>query len=121
METVTVENALIVVLKSFNYPVFRQGSLAEDEPYPPTFVTWWNRSEEGVSFYDNKTTRVSYVYDVNVYSTDVETSYSLLREIRAALKASGWVMQDRGHDIASDEITHTGRGMTILYNENEEE
>lgn len=111
----TVENTLIVTLKTFGYPVLRQGSLTEKQPYPATFITWWNNSEQGAAFYDNKTTAVKYSFYVNVYSTSADTAYTLLRQVRNALKDIGYVAPDRGHDVASDEPTHVGRGMEVLF------
>ena len=110
-----MEDTLISLLESLEYPVFRQGSLSEDEPYPETFFTFWNNDESGESFYDNEDYLVSYNYDVNVYSTDPSLTYSLLDEARALLKTSGWTITQRGYDVASDEVTHTGRGLTCLY------
>ena len=40
-----MEDKLIEVLSSFGYPVIRQGSMTEDEAYPPTFFTIWNNQE----------------------------------------------------------------------------
>lgn len=114
------EDILITALDGFGYPVFRQGSLSEEEPYPQTFVTWWNASEDGIAFYDNSTTAVEYRYYVNVYSTSTNTVYSLLRQIWQSLKQIGFVSSDRGHDVASDEVTHIGRGMTVIYRREEE-
>ena len=38
-----------------------------------------------------------------------------LLEAKALLKSAGWIVNGAGYDIASDEPTHTGRGLTILY------
>ena len=110
-----MEDALIEILETFKYPVIRQGSLAPDAPYPATFFTFWNRTEEEQAAYDNETALVVYNFDVNVYSDDPTTVYSLLAEARDAVKAAGWQTPERGHDIASDVITHTGRGFTCTY------
>lgn len=110
-----MEDTLISILAEFNYPVIRQGSLAPDDAYPATFFTFWNRSEEEQSAYDNTTALVVHEFDVNVYSNDVSLTYSLLAQARTALKTAGWQTPDRGHDIASDEITHTGRGLTCTF------
>lgn len=110
-----MEDELITLLGSFTYPVFRQGSLSEDEPYPETFFTFWNNAEDGVSFYDNEDFLVSHSYDVNVYSSDPSLTYSLLNEARALLKTNGWTITQRGYDVSSDEVTHTGRGLTCLF------
>ena len=110
-----MEDILLSILGDFNYPVIRQGSLAPDAAYPATFFTFWNRSEEEQSAYDNETALVVHEFDVNIYSNSPALTYSLLAQARAALKAAGWQTPDRGHDIASDEITHTGRGLTCSY------
>ena len=110
-----MEDTLISILESLSYPVYRQGSLTEDEPYDPTFFTFWNNSEEGVSFYDNEDFLVSQSFDVNIYSVSPSLTYTLLEEARRQLKANGFTITERGYDVASDEPTHTGRGLTCLY------
>lgn len=113
------EDILIELLERFQYPVIRQGSMDEGEEYPDSFITFWNNGEEENSAYDNVTVSVVYDFDVNTYSNDPEKVYSLLREIRTTLKENGFIIADRGHDIASDTPTHTGRGMNVLYMRNE--
>lgn len=110
-----MEDNLINLLQTFGYPVFRQGSLTETEAYPDTFFTFWNNSEDGLSYYDNDVVIVNYDFSVNVYSTNPEMVYSLLAEVRKLLKANGWIIVVRGYDVASDEITHTGRGCEVEY------
>lgn len=116
-----MEDALITLLETFKYPVIRQGSLGEDEAYPNTFFTFWNNSEDGDSAYDNETVKIIHDFNVNVYSTDPDTVYSLLRNARDLLKTNGWIPISMGYDIASDEITHTGRGMEVSYIEFKQE
>lgn len=108
-----MEDSLITLLESFGYPVIRQGSLAPDEPYPATFFTFWNNNEDGEAFYDNKEASATYDYYVNVYSTDPSKTYTLLESARTLLRENGWVTVRRGFDIASDEQSHTGRGMEV--------
>ena len=110
-----MEDNLINLLKSFGYPVSRQGSLPENKAYPETFFTFWNNSEDGLSYYDNDVVIVDYDFSVNVYSTNPDTVYSLLAEARKLLKANGWIIVARGYDVPSDEITHTGRGCEVGY------
>lgn len=110
-----MEDALIQLLESFGYPVMRQGSLPADQAYPDTFFTFWNSTEDGQSFYDNDTASVVYDFDVNVYSTSPDAAYSLLAAARKLLKGNGWIISTRGYDVASDEITHVGRGMAVAY------
>lgn len=110
-----MEDTLIEILETLGYPVIRQGSLAPDEPYPETFFTFWNTLEDGESFYDNSAVSVSYDYYVNVYSTEPGKVYALLESARTLLLSRGWIMVQRGFDLASDEITHIGRGMEVEY------
>lgn len=110
-----MEDILINLLETFNVPVIRQGSLAPDQVYPDTFFTFWNNDESEHSAYDNETANVDYDFDVNIYSTNPDTAYSLLKQARELLKQNGWIIATRGYDVSSDEITHVGRGMEILY------
>lgn len=110
-----MEDTLIELLEAFGYPVIRQGSMGEDESYPETFITFWNRSEREIQPYDNQTYRAESTYDIAVYSSTPSTAYSLCISIRTSLKTNGWIITDRGHDVASDEVTHIGRGLSVAY------
>lgn len=110
-----MEDKLIELLESLDYPVLRQGSLPHDEDYPDTFFTFWNNDDSEHAAYDNATAIANDNYSVNVYSTDPDKTYSLLKQARALLKSAGWIILTRGYDAPSDEITHTGRGMVIAY------
>lgn len=110
-----MEDELITTLETLKYPVSRQGSLAPDEAYPPTFLTFWNNDEAELSPYDNDTAIATNDFSVYVYSDNPTTTYEVQRAARAALKAAGWTIMTRGYDVASDEITHTGRGFDVTY------
>lgn len=110
-----MEENLITLLETFKFPVYRQGSLAENEPYPDTFFTFWNNAEDGQAFYDDDNRAVAYDYDVNVYSADTATAYSTLRDALSLLKQNGWTITDNGHDMPSGRITHIGRGGSVGY------
>lgn len=110
-----MEDNLIKLLESFGYPVIRQGSLAENEPYPQTFFTFWNNGEYEQKAYDNTTIAVVVDFDVNVYADDPAKVYELLQQARTLLKNNGYQTPDRGHDLASDVDTHTGLGMNVTY------
>lgn len=96
-------------------PIFRQGSLGEEDDYPDTFLTFWNSAETERTAYNNETATVVWSFDVNAYSTSAATVYSLSGKLRDALKKAGWQAPDRGHDVGSDEITHTGRGISVTF------
>lgn len=110
-----MEDALIEILESFNYPVYRQGSMSNDSVYPATFITFWNNDSLDHSHYSNTEYGTNWDFEVNVYSSDSELTYSVLKDIRNALKSAGWVVVGKGHDIVSDEATHTGRGVQVIY------
>lgn len=106
---------LIGLLETLKVPVIKQGSLAPNEPYPETFITFWGRNEDEHSAYDNETQLAEYDFDVNVYSTSPNTAYTMLESIRQLLKANGYIITTRGFDVQSDEPTHTGRGLDVAY------
>ena len=110
-----MEDNLIEILSTFGYEVYRQGSMSDDEEYPETFFTFWNNDSPDHSHYDNSEYGTAWDFDVNVYSTDPALTYSVLADARIALKAAGWIISGKGYDVASDEPTHTGRGINALY------
>ena len=110
-----MEDLLISTLEALGYPVRKQGSLLPDEPYPNHFFTFWNDSADGSSYYSNTETAIIWQYSLNFYSSDPNMVTTKLLEAKSLLKALGWVVNGAGYDVASDEPTHTGRGITILY------
>lgn len=110
-----MEDALITILESFGYPVYRQGSMSNDAAYPDTFFTFWNNDSPDHSHYDNEEYGTDWDFNIYVFSNDPSLTYSLLAEARVALKEAGWICLGKGFDTASDEETHTGRGLEVLY------
>ncbi len=110
-----MEDNLITILSSFNYPVYKQGSMSDDAVYPETFITFWNNASPDHSHYDNNNYGTAWDFSVFVYSSDPATVYSVLSDIRTALKAAGWVCPSQGYDVASDEATHTGRALEVFF------
>lgn len=116
-----MKDELINILELHGYPIFQQGSLGEEEAYPDTFLTFWNDDTYDGNHYDQKAASWTWSFDVNVYSIDPDVVNTLLLEIKSSLIAAGWTVGGKGHDVASDEITHTGRGITALYFERNKE
>lgn len=110
-----MEDALINTLSNLGYPVIRQGSMSDDTSYPDHFFTFWNNDSSDHSHYDNAEYGTVWDFDVNFYSINPSKTYSVLREAKAALKGAGWIISGEGYDVASDEPTHTGRGMNATY------
>lgn len=113
-----MEDLLISTLESaLGYDVRLQGSLLPDESYPDHFFTYWNRTADGAAFYDNDESAVLWVYDLNFYSIDADAVYTKLMEAKALLKAAGFIVTGAGYSVMSDEPTHTGRGISVLYSQ----
>lgn len=112
-----MKDLLIETLKPLGYPIFQQGSLHKDEPYPDSFFTFWNNDSSDDAFYDNKPHKTIWNFDLNFYSTDPDFTNTKLLEGKELLKAQGFIVSGKGYDVPSDEITHTGRGINVLKTE----
>lgn len=112
-----MKDLLIKTLETFGYPVFLQGSLSKDEPYPESFFTFWNNDSYEGNHYNNDAVSYVWDFDVNFYSTDPALVNSKLIEAKTKLKQQGFVVPGKGYDVASDEPTHTGRGINVLKEE----
>ena len=110
-----MKDELITLLESFGYPVRLQGSLAENEQYPDSFFTFWNSDTTDGSHYDNDPINYVWDFDVNFYSINPTLVNTVLLEARTLLKANGWIISGKGYDVATDEPTHTGRGINVIY------
>ena len=111
-----MEDLLIETLKTaFGYPVKRQGSFLPNEKYPDHFFTFWNDSADSAGFFNNDENGIVWAYSLNFYSIDPAKVSAMPLEAKAALKAAGFIVGGAGYDVASDEATHTGRGLPVLY------
>lgn len=113
-----IPELFINTVSGLGLPTIRQGSLAPDESYPPAFFTFWNSDSLDSGHYDNLPAGIVWDFDLNCYSTDPIQIYTLMDQAAAALRAQGFIISGRGYDVASDEVTHTGRGLNVLYNRN---
>ena len=110
-----MDEKLIEILGALGYPVKLQGSILSDEAYPDHFFTYWNDSADGTSYYSNNEGAILWSYSLNFYSIDPRLVNTKLLEAKALLKSAGWVVSGAGYDVPSDEATHTGRGISLLY------
>ena len=110
-----MDEKLREVLEPLGYPVKLQGSLQPNEPYPDHFFTYWNDSADGASFYSNTEGAILWAYSLNFYSTNPELAQTVLLEAKKRLKAEDFIVSGAGYDVPSDEETHTGRGISLLY------
>lgn len=110
-----VKELLINTLESFDYEIYLQGSLSDKDVYPDSFFTFFNNNTSDNAFYDNNESQTIWDFDLNFYSTDPELVNSVLLEAKTLLKAQGFIVDGAGYDVLSDEVTHTGRGMNLIY------
>lgn len=110
-----MEDLLISMLEALGYPVRLQGSLLPDESYPDHFFTFWNDSADGTSYYSNNEGAIVWAYSINFYSIDPLLVNTKLLEAKKLLKDAGFIVTGAGYDVPSDEATHTGRGITVTY------
>lgn len=110
-----MRDRLINILAEFGYPVRQQGSLSPTEPYPSSFFTIWNDETEDLSHYDNDAISYTWQFTVYFYSNSPDLVATIPLEAIDALKSTGWIINGRGYDVPSDEITHTGRAFDCIY------
>lgn len=109
-----MKELLIRLLSTYGYPVKLQGSMEEDEEYPESFFTYWNNDTDDGSHYDNEAIDYIWNFDVNFYSDNPELVNTKMLEVKNLLQENGFIINGKGYDVASDEPTHTGRGMNVL-------
>lgn len=109
-----MKDLLIEALEPLGYPIILQGTLGENEAYPESFFTFWNNDTEGNEFYDNVEHGYVWDFDLNFYSSDPALVNTKLLNAKTALKAKGFIVSGKGYDVASDEPTHTGRGIHVM-------
>lgn len=116
-----MKDKLIDALRPFGFPVKLQGSMSADEAYPESFFTFWNNETWDGAFYDNEEHKTIWDFDLNFYSENPELVNKILIDAKEALKKIGFIVSGKGYDVPSDEPTHTGRGINIMYVENKKE
>lgn len=108
-----MKELLLSVLETLGYPIYLQGSLNPNEPYPDSMFTFWNRDTWDDEFYDNKENVTIWQFDVNFYSIDPTLVNSVLVQAKNLLRQNGFIVDGKGHDIASDNDSQTGRGLNV--------
>ena len=108
-------DALIALLTPLCAEIIEQGSMAPHAQYPRRFFTFWNPDTEDHKHYDNATHGCKWTMEVNFYSTNRADVSSTLEAAMETLRQAGWIISGKGHAVASDTKTHTGRGFTATY------
>lgn len=107
----------IALLETFGLPIFLQGSLNEGQAYPDNFFTFWNDRTEDGAHYDNDAISFVWSFSVNYYTLNENADKidDILGEVRQLFKENGWIIGGVGYDVATDEPTHIGRAIDVLY------
>ena len=110
-----MKQSLIEVLSTYKYPVILQGSLAPGAKYPESFFTIWNSDTYDGNYYDNRPASCVWNFSVCFYSVDPSLVNTQLATAVKDLRDAGWIIDGCGYDAASDEPTHTGRAVDVLF------
>lgn len=116
-----MKTLLYDTLLSLGYPVYLHGTIAEDEAFPESFITFLTTYSANLTHYDNMPRSCEWRYQVIFYSKNPLLVASVPDTLRAKLKAAGFIPQGKGYDIPSDEPTHTGWVQEYRYIEMEDE
>lgn len=103
-----MKQELLNVLITFGFPVFLQGSLGTNEPFPPSFFTFTTVDSPDAFPFDDEPTHTAWQYQVIFFSDDPVKVEQYAEASREALKAAGFIPDGKGRDIPSEEPTHTG-------------
>lgn len=110
-----IKALLIQLLNEFGYPIYLQGSMSINETYPDTFFTIYNNASDDFGHYNNVASKTVWSFDVNIYSSDPSIVNEKMIDVIDLLKQNNFIVSGKGYDVDSDEPTHTGRGIEILY------
>ena len=113
-----LEDLLKLLEDTYGYPVYLQGSMSSDDTYPDNFFTYWINESNDESHYDNNGNAIVWDYDLNFYSNNPLTVHSMMLNIKKLLKQNNFTVSGAGYSVMSDETTHTGRGINVLYRQN---
>lgn len=105
------------VFEELGLPYFRQGSLAEGETLPDTFITFWNGETPEGEFYDNEAHRVVWTWAISFYTKDAGLIYRLPEEFLKIAKKYKFIPQGRAYDLASGMVDFFARFVKIKFME----
>lgn len=115
---IDVKDKLIKLIEPLGFvegeTIFLQGTLGSDEAYPDSFFTFFNDETEEL-YSDNIPYKAFWYIELNFYSNDPAKVNTIFETLKPLLKSNGFKVEGKGFDVPSDEPTHTGRGINIIY------
>lgn len=106
------------VFKAIGLDYSRQGSYAADAEFPTSFFTFWNYDIPEDGFFDNKSNRAIWIWQVYFYTSDPNIIYSKMQEFIDLAKKEGFIPDSRGMDIPAGIPNYMGRMVQIKFIEN---
>lgn len=110
-----MKDELLEALEDLEIPIILQGSIAADEAYPDTFITFRTLSSNTAKSFDNDEVLTTYEINTCVFSRDPLIVASVTADARAALKKAGFIPQGKGYDLISDEPDFSGYATDYYY------
>ncbi|XCH78850.1 MAG: hypothetical protein WHF31_15210 [Candidatus Dehalobacter alkaniphilus] len=114
-----VRDTLISKLNPLGYDVVLQGSYADDEPLPESFITYTVVDAPDASFYDDQPMLTHHRIQVVFYSKKMSLINTVPDLIYLALKTAGFVRDGKGRDYGF-ENEHYGLLVNYLFTERNE-
>jgi len=93
-----IRNTLIDALTSLGYEVRLQGSYADGEPLPESFITYYIVDAPDASFYDDKPMLTHHRIQIVFYSKLISKINSVPDQIYSLLKTAGFIREGKGRD-----------------------
>lgn len=109
---------LYEVLNTYDIPVYLQGSLGKDEPYPENFITYFIEDSEGNVFYDNEPNETDWVINIVYYTHDINLIKDFIPQLINDLKINKFKVIGKGFLTPSDEPSCVGWILPTIYLEN---
>ena len=106
-----IKDELLTVLNTFNYPVFLQGTIEPAAEIPDDFITFQITGSDTAAAFDDDDALTAWNINVNYYSRNPANVSTVPEQIRVALKAAGFIPQNRGFDLYSDDPAFTAWAM----------
>lgn len=99
---------VLPLLERLNLPVFIQGDMPEDMPYPDLFITYTWFTSTDIWKFDNRATATEYTCQITVYGKSPNAIDEAVETLTKILLDNGYSKSGGGRLIPSDEKTHLG-------------
>lgn len=106
---------LIQTLESTGFPVYLQGSIAPEQEYDESFITYQITASPLQDYFDDEPTGTKWNVNVIFYTSRADLLYSVPDDILNKLTSADFIPQGKGFNVPSDEPNCNGFGNDYLY------